>query len=100
MLIEEDKSDTSLQKMVADNVTEEEEMDLTVIKKLESAEPALEVTMADSNGNFPTDANENIAETQPNEKVNSIAAAEEVKEEKAGDEQQAAEEINSNSVGR
>ena len=99
MLIEEDKSDTSLQKMVADNVTEEEEMDLTVIKKLESAEPALEVTMADSNGNFPTDANENIAETQPNEKVNSIAAAE-VKEEKAGDEQQAAEEINSNSVGR
>ena len=108
MLTEEDKSDTNL-KRVAEEVkpsdivskeeVEEEKKELTVIKKPESIEPALEVTMADSNGNFPTDANENITETpQTSEKVNCVE--EEVKdktvEEKAGDR----EEINQNSVAR
>ena len=99
MLTEEDKSDTSLNKVVeevktCDNVTkevEEEEKELTVIKKPESIEPALEVTMADSNGNFPIDANENITETPSSEKVNCVDT-----EEKAGDQM----EINQNSVAR
>merc|ERR1719234_1573364 len=101
MLTEEDKSDTSLNKVVeevktCDNVTKEvvEEKELTVIKKPESMEPALEVTMADSNGNFPTDANENITETHTSEKVNCVDAEEKLLEEKAGDQ----EEINQNSV--
>ena len=109
MLTEEDKSDTSLKKVVeevkpSDNVTkepEQEEKELTVIKKPESIEPALEVAVADSNGNFPTDANENITETLTSEKVNCVDAEEEAKEktmeeEKAGDR----EEINQNSVVR
>jgi len=102
MLTEEDKSDTSLNKVVeevktCDNVTkevEEEEKELTVIKKSESIEPALEVTMADSNGNFPTDANENITEMPTSEKVNCVDTEEKLVEEKAGDQ----EEINQNSV--
>ena len=109
MLTEEDKSDTNLKRVAeemkpSDSVTkeqveEEEKKELTVIKKPESTEPALEVTVADSNGNFPTDANENITETPHNsEKVNCVE--EEVKEktveEKAGDK----EEINQNSVAR
>ena len=69
MLTKEDKSDISLEKVVeevksSDNVTKEEEgeKEQTVIKK-ESAEPSvMEVSVADSNGNFPSDANENITE--------------------------------------
>ena len=68
MLTKEDKSDISLVKVVeevksSDNVTkEEEEKEQTVIKK-ESAElSVMEVSVADSNGNFPSDANENITE--------------------------------------
>merc|ERR1719427_2570944 len=79
-----------------EQVEEEEKKELTVIKKPESIEPALEVTMADSNGNFPTDANENITETLTSEKVNCVDAEEKLVEEKAGDQ----EEINQNSVAR
>lgn len=68
MLTKEDKSDISLEKVVeevksSDNVTKEvEEKEQTVIKK-ESAEPSvMEVSVADSNGNFPSDAKENITE--------------------------------------
>ena len=68
MLTKEDKSDISLEKVVeevksSDNVTKEEvEKEQTVIKK-ESAElSVMEVSVADSNGNFPSDANENITE--------------------------------------
>ena len=68
MLTKEDKSDISLEKVVeevksSDNVTKEgEDKEQTVIKK-ESAEPSvMEVSVADSNGNFPSDANENITE--------------------------------------
>ena len=68
MLTKEDKSDISLEKVVEEvkssvNVTTEEgEKEQTVIKK-ESAEPSvMEVSVADSNGNFPSDANENITE--------------------------------------
>ena len=68
MLTKGDKSDISLEKVVeevksSDNVTKEEaEKEQTVIKK-ESAEPSvMEVSVADSNGNFPSDANENITE--------------------------------------
>merc|ERR1719394_1014979 len=79
MLTKEDKSDISLEKVVeevksSDNVTKEEvEKEQTVIKK-ESAElSVMEVSVADSNGNFPSDANENITEKSneaPPEKAN------------------------------
>ena len=78
MLTKEDKSDISLEKVVeevksSDNVTKEEEKEQTVIKK-ESAEPSvMEVSVADSNGNFPSDAKENITEKSseaPPEKAN------------------------------
>ena len=109
MLTEEDKSDMSLKKVAeevkpSDNVTKEvveEGKELTVIKKPESMGPTLEVTVADSNGNFPADANENITETLTGEKVNCVGTEEEAKEktveeERAGDR----EEINQNSVAR